>query len=347
MGKKKTINYKHPYYNFDKLFSYNGVINIVAGGRGIGKTYGIKAKIIRAGIERGEQFIFMRRYREELQATMKTFMADVGHLWPEYDFRVEQKELQYAHVSTKDEKPREWRTIGFFIPLSIAQNYKSTAFPEVRTIVMDEFIKETSSPSPYLRKEADALVNFFFTVDRGQDRTRLVMLANAVTIDNPYFISWKIRPDQESEWVIKDKGFIVAHFPDSDLFQMSIYSTRFGQWIKGSEYADYAVGNNFSDNTEELMEEKAPTAKAKYNIETETGTFCLWFDAMPGKWYVTRKLARLDKTVTLDTHRMGDGKVVWTHSDPRMQILRRAFHTGRMYFDDPHSRNAFMEVFKR
>lgn len=276
-------------------------------------------------------------------------MADIEHNWPDYDFRMEQKQLQFSPVSAREAKPREWKTAGVFVPLSKTQDFKGASFPKVTLIVMDEFIKEESSGSPYLRGEADALTNFYFTVDRGQDRSRLVMLSNAVTIDNPYFISWDIRPDLESEWIVKDKGFIAAHFPDSDLFQKSIYSTRFGQWIKDTAYADYAVGNVFADNTEELIAEKAPQAKPRWNMETDRGTFTLWFDPLDtGCWYATRRLARLDdRTVTFDSTRMGEGKVVWSYSDERTKMLRRAFRTGRMFFDHPHTRNAFMEIFKR
>lgn len=339
--------YQHPYYNYDKLFSRNAVINIVSGGRGIGKTYGAKKFVIGRAINKGEQFIFMRRYREELQASAKTFTADIGHEWPDYDFRVEQKELQFAPIATRDVKPREWRTAGFFIPLSIAQNYKSTAYPNVTTIILDEFIKETSSTSPYLRNEADALVNFYFTVDRGQDRARLLMLSNAVTIDNPYFVKWGIQPDQEGEWVIKDNGFIAAHFPDSDLFQKSIYKTRFGKWIAGTEYAQYAVGNVFKDNHEEMIQAKPPSAKPMFNMEVEAGTFGVWLDAIPGEWYVTRKTPSLEKTVVLDAHRMGEDKVMWARSDDRLGILKRAFRRGRMSFEDPLVRAAFMEINER
>ena len=346
MARQRKV-YKHPYYNFDKLFSHNAVINIVTGGRGIGKTYGAKKRVINNALKHGEQFIFMRRYREELQASAKTFMSDIEHEWPDMDFRVEQRELQYSPVSAADQKPRDWKTAGFFVPLSIVQNYKGTAFPRVTTIVMDEFIKERSTGSPYLRGEANALVNFLFTVDRAQDRVRLLMLSNAVTIDNPYFISWDIRPDQESEWVIKDKGFIAVHFPDSDLFQKSIYQTRFGKWIQGTDYADYAVGNKFADNTEEMIRDKAPNARPRWNIETDRGTFGVWLDHTDGMWYATRRVPKLSRTVTLDSHRMGEGKQVWSYNDDRMQSLRRAFRTGAMAFDHPHTRNAFMEIFKR
>ena len=43
MSKRK----KFSYYSFNKILSYNAVINMVMGARGLGKTYGAKRMVIK------------------------------------------------------------------------------------------------------------------------------------------------------------------------------------------------------------------------------------------------------------------------------------------------------------
>lgn len=55
------------YYNYDKLFSYNdALILFVIGERGVGKSFGAKRHVLNRYLKTGEQFIYIRRYKTEL-----------------------------------------------------------------------------------------------------------------------------------------------------------------------------------------------------------------------------------------------------------------------------------------
>src|SRR6478735_6026971 len=116
------------YYSFNRLDSYNAFYNMAVGGRGIGKTFGRKTKSIKKAITKGSQFIYMRRYKEELQLAKETFFTDVQHQFPDWDFRANGRFAQAALASTRDDKKRKWANIGFFVALSTAQSYKSVDF---------------------------------------------------------------------------------------------------------------------------------------------------------------------------------------------------------------------------
>ncbi|MDV2687714.1 phage DNA encapsidation protein, partial [Alkalihalophilus lindianensis] len=63
----------------------------------------------------------------------------------------------------------------------------------------DEFILEKGNVQ-YLRDEVAAFNNFYSTVDRYQERVVAYLLANAVSMNNPFFIEWNIRPDEGLEF---------------------------------------------------------------------------------------------------------------------------------------------------
>lgn len=335
------------YYNFDKLYSYNATYNFLIGARGLGKTYGAKKKVISNAINKGEQFIYLRRYKTEMTAR-NTFFDDLKARdeFPDWDFRINGHTAEMAPAPTKEEKKRPWRVIGYFIPLSIAQSQKSVAFPLVTTIVYDEFIIEKGN-THYLPDEARAFNNFYMTVDRWKDKTKVFFLANSVSIMNPYFLEYDIKPDQVGEFVRIADGFIVCHFADSAEFSTGVYKTRFGKFIQGTEQADYAVSSEFQDNNDNLLHLKTSKARYQFSLETKGGTFSVWVDLDGPFYYIQEKLPRKQEIYTMLPERMDGEKRLLFYNDKIIQYLRSSFKSGRAYFETAKARNAFIEIFKR
>jgi hypothetical protein len=348
----------HPYYDYRKALSYNCVFNFIVGGRGLGKTYGAKRLGIRNCLNKGEEFIYLRRYKEELKAARDTFFADIEAEFPNHDARLFGNKGQVSPILIRDNsesetewkarnKNRVWTTACYFVALSVAQGQKSVAFPKVTLVIFDEFIIERATNSGYLKGEVSALLNFYNTVDRGQDKTRVLLLANSVSIMNPYFAEWEIRPDKLPELSTMKDGFILCHFPDSALFATSIYQTRFGKFIAGTEYADYAIGNQFKDANDTLIEDKTSNAKYKYSLETEAGIFSVWYDMSQSTYFVLSKRPGNERLLTLVSETMDKNKIRVSFTEPVLKSLRSAFNRGSVVFDKPSSRNAFVPVFDR
>lgn len=327
------------WYDFGALFSRNGVFNMVVGARGVGKTYSAKKKVIRDFLRQRKQFIYLRRYSSELVAR-NTFFADVGGEFPDHEFRIQGHEAQWKNEEGK------WETMGWFIALSKAQTRKSSSFPNVYTIIFDEFILEKGY-ARYLPDETAAFMGFYSTVDRSNDRVRVLMLANAVSIMNPYFTDWNVSPDHEW-WSSKD-GFVVAHFPNSSTFKEQVSQTRFGQFIVNTSYGDYAIGNEFGDNSEVLIGEKSPEAIYAFTMLTHNGRFSAWIDreVYPNVWYVSSKASKDPTLVVMDEELMDDDTILLERQHRLLQRFRAAFNRGDMKFDSPRIRNAVSRVFKR
>lgn len=334
------------YYSFDRVFSYNAGYNFIVGARGLGKTYGAKQHVIRNAIRKGEQFIYLRRYKSEIKGA-HTFFADIQHEFPEWDLRVNGSFAEMAPVESRNEKKRKWRTIGYFVALSNAQAQKSVAYPLVTTILFDEFIIEKGMLH-YLPNEAKALNDFYLTVDRWKDKTRVLFLANSLTITNPYFLEYDIMPERDGndQIIVKKNGFLVAHFPDSAAFSKGVFKTRFGQFIEESDYANYAVGNEFADNHDHMLGSKGPRATYHMTIEGAKGIYSVWVDWHQNNYFIQEKRPKQEVICTLLPSKMSEGKRLLLRSDKRLQYLRAAFSQGRIWFDTPRSRNAFIDIFK-
>jgi hypothetical protein len=372
------------YYDFAKLFSFNATWNGVCGGRGMGKTWGSKRKSINDSLRtikfkaiekevngRGrntkkmvtvhevesvdKQFIYLRRYKEELAIAKETFFADIEHVWPNWDFRIRGWKAEASPTKYAELKNRPWAVIGYFVALSQASHFKSAQFPKVSTITYDEFIIEKGGQ--YLPNEPTKLVNFYNTVSRYRPGVRVLLLANAVRIENPYFIHYKVDPDKQDEnnfifMVPRDNGTyqMLWHFPVSEAFEAEIEATEFGQFIRATDpdYADYAVGNKFSDNHKSMIGRKPKTATYVYTVETQNGIFSVWYDAKTNFFYCQEKRPANDEDfVTLVEEWMSEGKRLATFQDKTMGMLRSAYRHDRMRFEVASTRNAFIPVFKR
>lgn len=335
------------YYSFDKLLSFNAVYNFVVGARGYGKTYGAKKIVIRNYLRDKAQFVYLRRYQEEIKGKF-SFFSDIAQEFPDVAFRVIGNEAQVCRQPNEDEKKMRWETMGYFVVLANAQSKKGVSYHHVKTIIYDEFIIEKGFLR-YLPNEAKVFNDFYSTVDRWKDKTRVLFLANALTIMNPYFHEYDINPQRGQEFIKRNDGFIVAHFPKSQKFIDGVFKTRFGKFIEGTEYADYSVVNEFHDNNDRQLGTKPPDAFYRYSLNSEHGTVSVWGVSGDGHttWYITSRRPKKEILFTLVPENVGLGMVYLTYSNKILQHLRAAYARGYVFFDKPASRNAFVEVFVR
>ena len=334
------VHHALPYYNYNNLLSRNGTFNFVVGGRGLGKTYGAKQWAINDWLKSGNEFIYLRRYKSEL-VSKSTFFADIIGQYPGLETRINGNVAE-ARLDGEE----KWRTMGYFVALSTALTQKSIAYPNVTKIIYDEFIIQKGAIH-YLPDETVAFQEFYSTVDRWKDKTRVLFLANAISIYNPYFISWGIEPNGK-EWYSKRDNFIVCHFPDGATFASAVYKTRFGAFIKDSEYADYAVGSEFKDANSLLIKGKNESATYFCRIETSM-EFNVWVDytGQGPVYYLNSKHPNINDTLfTTNPSHLGALNIMIDKSAPIIRGLAVAYKRAQMYFSTPAIRAAFEELIK-
>lgn len=345
------------YYNFDKILSYNAIFSMCVGGRGIGKSWGMKKKMIGDALKKSHEFIWLRRYKEEITDTKSTFFSDISHEFPGYVFRVQGNEAQAAlepevkenkNGEPVEQKP-EWFTIGYFVVLSKAQAKKGVSYPKVRFICFDEFIIEKGLVR-YLPDEVSLLMNFYNTVDRYRDKARLVMLANGVTMTNPYFLEWRIQPDQGKEFISLLDGDVVCHLVPGGTFADQVKRTRFGRMMTAhnGDYASYAIDNVILDANDSMIGKKTDKAVYRYTIETSLITYSVWRDPETNFFWIQEKLPKGGNIIyTTEKSKMSPEKRLMLRNHRLLQMLRSAYSGAHIQFDTPRTREAFLEIFKQ
>lgn len=226
------------FYNYDKLFSYNFLIAFVIGERGVGKTFGAKVAVLKKFLKTGEQFIYLRRYKTELDTSLATFWNDLQGNGFFEDYNLGVKKSKMLTTFTCNDK-----VCGYAIPLSTSNILKSTAFPKVSTIIFDEFLLDVGTAYRYLKNEVTMLLDVIETVARLRD-IKVILLGNAINVhSSPYFAYWDLELPYGSEFKTFHNGTILVNYIKNTEYRKAKKESRFGKLIDGTAYGRYAIDN--------------------------------------------------------------------------------------------------------
>ena len=91
------------WYSPHRLLSRDKMINFVMSHRGGGKTYSAKRLAIKNFIKKGEQFIYLRRYKTELKGNnIAKFFDDISHEFEGHKFSVKQNTFYKLRFISND-----------------------------------------------------------------------------------------------------------------------------------------------------------------------------------------------------------------------------------------------------
>lgn len=326
---------KSLYYDPNKALSYNRILNFIIGARGIGKTYGYKVYAINRFIKKGEQFMYVRRFKTELKK-VKNFFKDVQHEFPDHTFKVVGRELYI------DDK-----LAGYAVPLSSWQSEKSNAYPNVMTMLFDEFIREKDN-SGYLPNDVEALLNLMDTVFRNRDNTRCICMSNAVTITNPYFLYFKLFPNVEKRYNAYET--ILIEIPDSKDFSQERRQTRFGRLIDGTEYGEMSLDNVFTNDSQVFIEKRSKESRFVFGVKYQRMIMGVWVDTKKGLLYISNDYDPSSKNIyAMTADDLSENHMLmntWRNNYHLMKMVR-AFKEGYLRFDNQILRNVGYELFKK
>ena len=202
------------YYSSDRINKEDANINIIISGRSDGKSYDVKTKRgIFHYLETGKRFILLRRKKDEIGAEdIELYFSDLDIkkiTKGKYDaISCYRKAIYFGRFDEETGKIKCIEKIGYARSLSTEQNTAGHQYPDVDTIIFEEFM----SRDVYLRNEPDRLFNFYCTVDRKKGNTKMWLLGNNISRVCPYLRDWGlmsvIRKQKQGEISVfyKDAG---------------------------------------------------------------------------------------------------------------------------------------------
>lgn len=330
------------YYTLDKALSYNALFYFIIGERGVGKSFNTKKFCVQDFLNHDHQFIYLRRYKEELDLATQSFFDDLkdAGLFEDHEFQVKGgKKLTKFYMDDE--------LIGYGIALSTSNIMKSTSFPKVKNIVFDEFILDAGNYH-YLKNECTKLLDAYETVFRTREG-RIFFLGNSISIDNPYFNYFDLSLPYQSEFKTFKDGLILVNYIKNLEYREMKRKSRFGKLIDGTDYGRYAIDNEMLRDNEDFIEKKGQNPHFWNNIIINGVTYGVWHNSSNGRTYISEDYepnSKLFFAMTIDDH-TPESKYISIKQHSYIKVLIEQYKIGDLYFENQKVKNAFMKIIRK
>jgi len=271
----KKLNIK--WYSLDNILKHDAQYYMIFGERSNGKSYAVDKYILDKFFKEGEQFAFVKRYEDDIKTK---YMSEVftplePYILETYGYRIKfYRGTWLAYEDGTEGKISECKVMGYAFSLNNVNRTKATSYPNVTTILFEEFM---SIDCTYLPDELNLFLNLISTIVRYRHNVKIFMLANAISKYSPYSEALGIRLHRlkKGEIVTREyrdkKGFVtrfaiersenVNVFDNNQNTQKIVYNNfgnaGVGQMITTGDFEVHAYPRRVGNVTfDELRESK-------------------------------------------------------------------------------------------
>lgn len=330
------------YYSKNNLLSRQCIFNYCLGGRGIGKTFAFKQWCLRDFIKHGKEFVWVRRYKEELSPDkIKEFCADILDQFPDHKIEINGKKLLInGNVG------------GRFIVLSNSNFFKSVPMPNVNKLIFDEVILE-KGVTKYLPGEMFQLLNLISTITRYRPETcpisddvRVFCLANRVSVVNPHFDFWKLNiPLQPGIYM---QNGVAVEVCDSEAYKQKYSTTRHGKLLQHTSFYDYAINNNpYLDQSDFIQNFSTKNMLFLYALSYNKSLIGVWQGRSDFKLYFSHSVPATNNVFVIkqEDHQPN---TMWLKAFKKMDYIKQliqAYSLGLIIYQDAKIMQYMNEIF--
>lgn len=232
------------WYDIRKVERKLSAINIIIGGRGIGKTYSALSYVI----ENQQPFIYLRNTDVQLKECITPFGNPFKRWNLDHDRNIGFKtEKSHSFIYDFDDLGQP---LGYGLALSTFENLRGVDLSDVKYVIFDEFIEKRSLTF----KQFECFVSFYETVNRnrellGEEPLCCILLSNSQKLANPILAGYNLIPVIENMIRTGQKEFkkqgLYLSLPSSNVSDLKRNTANYAL-INGTKIADEALSNAFA-----------------------------------------------------------------------------------------------------
>lgn len=283
------------YYDIASLDGYNAQYYMIFGGRSNGKSFSVTRRALDNFFNYGEEFIICKRYEEDIKSkTASTMLKNQeDYILEEYGYKIKFYHGKwYAYKDGESDKLKDCRLMGHTMSINNSDRLKGGQYPNVTTIILEEFM---SMSCTYLPDEINMFINLVSTVARHRTNIKVYLLGNAISKSSPYSTALGVKLHR-----MKKGEIIHKEFTDNlgNKTSFVIQRTENVQ-IDENEDGNRTVYNIFGDSGVGNMITTGEFEHAKYLRECNNVTFNELISELPKIKGVKRRVFNKQDKVNL------------------------------------------------
>ena len=231
------------YYQFDPILKLNADINLIMGQRSNGKTYSVLKYCLDNYHDKGQLFVYIRRWAEDITVKNMTKLMDPLPVKTIFgsNFKITYSKGAFNLVDeTGTEEPA---VIGYAVSLNQVAHTKSVPFVNVKTILLDEFLQLKTER--ILRDEVDAFEQTLSTIIRTAQDVKVFLCGNTVSKYSPYFTHYGIDVNSLKQGEIRE----IKIPNDNGYTKIAVEWCKYNPKI-GKKTSKYVVGSKMAKTGE-------------------------------------------------------------------------------------------------
>ena len=193
------------FYNLNSILKTNSTYNMIIGERSNGKTYACLKHGIEEYFKNGSQIAIIRRWQTDIRGNRaseifkallvnnEVFKISKGQFQGIYYYGGKFYLCNYGDNGKAIYNDND--VIAYPFSLSDTEHNKSISYPNIRTIIFDEFLTR----QVYLPDEFILFMNTISTIVRNRTDVKIFMLGNTVNKYAPYFDEMGLKNVKEQE----------------------------------------------------------------------------------------------------------------------------------------------------
>ena len=288
-------------------------------------------------IKTGDEFAYIRRFKTELKEAVPNF----------FDPLINNKEFKNKLYHKGNKFYCDDKVCGYAMTLSTAQNLKSSNFDKVKFIIFDEYLIEEGQHH-YLKNEVVNFLGLIETIARMRD-VKIFMLANAVSVTNPYFLYFDLHLPYNNDIITFKDGLILVQYMKNEEYRKAKKQTKFGKLVQGTSFEKYAIDNQFILDNKSFIMKKLGSSKFTFAFTYKSETFGVWFDYNNGLIFVSNNYDKNTPYMfacTLKDHKENTMFIKQAKKYSCWKLFIDNYELGNVRFENIKIKNICQEIIK-
>ena len=334
------------WYNPNRIISFNAILNLIIGERGVGKSYNFKTFAVNRFLNKNKQFCYIRRYETDLDESIgnsndNKFFEQIKKEFPNSTFKISKsKKVRKLYIDNK--------ICGYAMPLSSADSLKSSSYENVDIIIYDEFMLKEGSTQHYLKNEPEIILDLIETIGRLRD-IRVFCLGNAISSTCPLMSYFNLTLPYNTDIKTFKNGTIAVEYIKNEKYREVKKASRFGQLIEGTKYSKYAIDNEFLTDSKSFIKKKTKEAKFYFIIYVNGRAYGIWRDYKNQYIYISNDIdpnCPIKLTINSEDHNENTLFIKIRKNFWFQQIINH-YRIAHLCFESQAIKNLFMQELTR